>query len=232
MPLDDRQLMQLAIDTRFTYAADGRIGYENEPGGWRAPRFVIARTAVANLWRVRDDLSPRIAQQLDALAAAEPVRPDIRVAPERLEAFQRVLSSDDVDGGPNYRFPDDVAMPEGTTSIIYQNRGLMRQMVSDFDTFSAEFAGRQPRRAILLDGVAVSVCWSARLGERAAEAGVETLAQFRGRGYAAAVVAAWAHDVRAGGRVPLYGTSWDNAASRALARKLRLIAFGSVWDLA
>lgn len=61
----------------------------------------------------------------------------------------------------------------------------------------------------------------------ALEAGVETARPYRGRGYAARVVAAWAREVRDMGRVPLYSTSWKNEASRAVARKLALICFGN-----
>jgi len=58
------------------------------------------------------------------------------------------------------------------------------------------------------------------------EAGVETAPPYRGRGHAAQVVAAWARAVLELGRVPLYSTSWQNEASRAVARKLSLIRFG------
>jgi RimJ/RimL family protein N-acetyltransferase len=59
------------------------------------------------------------------------------------------------------------------------------------------------------------------------EAGVETVPTFRGRGFAAQVVAAWVGAVREMGFVPLYSTSWENEASRSVARKLSLIQFGS-----
>ncbi len=83
----------------------------------------------------------------------------------------------------------------------------------------------------LEDGIAVSVCHSARFAERAAEAGVETLEVARGRGYAVEVVAAWAEAIRESGRVPFYGTTWDNAASRRVAAKLGLIAYGEDFSL-
>jgi predicted GNAT family acetyltransferase len=76
-----------------------------------------------------------------------------------------------------------------------------------------------------------SVCFSARNTPVAAEAGVDTVEEFRGRGYAPAVVAAWARAVRQEGRVPLYSTSWDNLASRSVARKLGLVMYGADFSL-
>lgn len=83
-----------------------------------------------------------------------------------------------------------------------------------------EFEAREPRVAVVEEGAAVCLCFSSRLTERAAEAGVETLEAYRGRGYAVAAVAGWAHVVRSPGRIPLYSTAWDNRASHAVARKL------------
>jgi RimJ/RimL family protein N-acetyltransferase len=76
-------------------------------------------------------------------------------------------------------------------------------------------------------GDAVSVCFCARRSSAAAEAGVETAAAFRGRGYAARAVIAWAALVRADGLTPLYSTDWSNHASLAAARKLQLTPFAA-----
>jgi predicted GNAT family acetyltransferase len=65
-----------------------------------------------------------------------------------------------------------------------------------------------------------------RITPLAHEAGVETVPLFRGRGYARAVVAAWSAAVRALGAEPLYSTTWQNMASRAVARALGLVAVG------
>ncbi|MGO9606910.1 MAG: GNAT family N-acetyltransferase [Candidatus Binataceae bacterium] len=81
-------------------------------------------------------------------------------------------------------------------------------------------------------GYPVSVCFCAnRNSDPAIEAGVETAAAFRGRGFAPRVTAAWACAIRASGRIPLYTTDWSNTASRAVARKLGLIQYASDWSL-
>ncbi|MDP9374870.1 MAG: GNAT family N-acetyltransferase [Chloroflexota bacterium] len=58
------------------------------------------------------------------------------------------------------------------------------------------------------------------------EAGVETLAAFRGRGYATRAVTGWVVAVREQGRIPLYSASWDNLALRGAARRLELLLYG------
>ena len=90
----------------------------------------------------------------------------------------------------------------------------------------------RPCVAVVRGGAAVALCHSSRRSGVAAEAGVETLSAFRGRGYGAAVVAAWARAVRRESLLPLYSTSWDNAASRALARRLGLVPYAEDWHVA
>jgi len=63
------------------------------------------------------------------------------------------------------------------------------------------------------------------------EAGVETLADFRGRGYAKDVVAGWARLVQFMGAIPLYRTSWENTASQAVAKKLSLLSYGADFQI-
>lgn len=91
----------------------------------------------------------------------------------------------------------------------------------------AEVADWQPFIAVVEDGRVVSVCRSVRITPAAHEAGVETLPEFRGKGYARDVVAGWVHAVRSLGSIPLYSTSWENTASQAVARKLQVVPYGA-----
>ena len=61
-----------------------------------------------------------------------------------------------------------------------------------FEELVAELSDWQPFLAIVEESRAVSVCRSVRITAVAHEAGVETLPDFRGKGYAKDVVAGWA----------------------------------------
>jgi len=81
------------------------------------------------------------------------------------------------------------------------------------------------------DGAPISICFCSRVSEVAAEAGVETAPECRGRGFAGLATAAWAAAIQASGRTPIYSTSWSNGPSLAVARKLGLVACASYWNL-
>ncbi len=234
--LSDLELLEMQIEALFTHDDHGRIVTVNEPDGGPAPRFFFGRTREGNLWRVRHDLPSDMAQRLESLATRDRVHGDLEAPPRNLDAMLAVLAKDGEarvgHAGPAYRFPDHLPVPTGVTRITAANAYLLRRMPAYLDDVKRGLDAYEPRLAVIEDGVAVAICNSARLTGRAAEAGVETLAGYRGRGYAPKVVAAWAQAIQATGRTPLYSTSWDNLASQAVARKLGLIQYGtdvSLW---
>jgi predicted GNAT family acetyltransferase len=114
--------------------------------------------------------------------------------------------------------------PDNVVQLTNVNLDLARE---SFSWLYHDLKGWQPGFVAVQDGIAVSACYSSRIGSEAAEAGVDTLAEYRGHGYASDVTAAWAAAVRASGRIPLYSTSWGNVASQGVARRLGLILYGA-----
>jgi GNAT acetyltransferase len=238
----DLGLMRLRADTDFTYDARGRMVLTNEPleGARRpAPRLFFGRTMAGDVVRVGAEVPDALARRLEAILAREPADAGLRPSPATLAAVREALAEHGPvtadGGGPAYRFPESTGSsarpggagrPDGRLAVrlTEANRALVRETYPWLDE---EWADWQPCFAVVRDGAAVSVCFSSRLGPGAAEAGVETLPAHRGRGYAAAVTAAWGAAVRAAGRVPLYSTGWENLASQGVARRAGLILFGA-----
>lgn len=128
---------------------------------------------------------------------------------------------------------DQIDLPQGAVSLVELTPDRADLLRGGFEDMIPELAERQPCIAAVEGEYAVSLCFSSRplavAGNPdcpAAEAGVETRPDHRGRGLAPRVVAAWARAVRERGAEPIYSTSWDNAASRAVARKLGLVCYG------
>jgi RimJ/RimL family protein N-acetyltransferase len=126
--------------------------------------------------------------------------------------------------GPAYHF---TAYPEPSRPLLALTATHAERLRGGFEALVAELPAWQPFLALVEEGRAVSVCRSVRIIPAAHEAGVETLPDFRGKGYAQDVVAGWARVVQSLGAIPLYSTSWENTASQAVAKKLHLVPYGA-----
>jgi RimJ/RimL family protein N-acetyltransferase len=229
--MDDRDLMGIYADTGFTYDARGRMLRTNDPrevARRPAPRLFLGRTMAGHVVRYGAAVPDALARRLEAILDGQPPVGDLHAPPAALAAVREALARHapitTESGGPAYRFPASIARPGEVVHLTGANRELVRDT---YPWLYDELADWQPCFAVVRDGAAVSVCFSSRMGADAAEAGVDTLPAFRGRGYAATVTAAWGAAVRETGRIPLYSTAWENLASQGVARRLGLIMFGA-----
>lgn len=192
--------------------------------GRPAPRFALVRTSDGPLCRVRADIPDDLAEALIAVALAEPPmrRPDD--PPTCDPEVTRLLSPiERTGGGPFYAFPAVIGPDVSVTEITPTTRHLVpSELGGPEDLPDHEF----PCFAVVVDGRAVSVCRTARLVERAAQAGVNTIEAYRRKGYASRVVVAWGRTIRKMRREPIYSTWYENDASRALARSAGLTLVG------
>jgi RimJ/RimL family protein N-acetyltransferase len=235
----DHDLMLIHVRALYRHDDRSRLLAVNEPGNPRPddpppPRLYVGRTREGLIWRFRQDLPESLVAELESLLAEEPVAADLSQPPRCLEALQAMLVQhgplSGIWSGPAWHFPDQISASEPASEhevvpVTTANDDLVRLL--SLVLAAGDLPWRLPCLAIFDDSRLASLCFSARNTSTAAEAGVETLAEFRGRGYAPAVVAAWARVVRQEGRIPLYSTSWDNLASRSVARKLGLVLYGT-----
>lgn len=230
--------MALQARALFVHDARGRLVARNEPGGGTPPRLFLGRTRVGALWRLAAGLPPPLARELARLAAAERRVEDPARDPERLAAIRARLEShapvEVVWRGPAFRFPGRLPdVPEarvlGPDARAEAARRFSWPEVGSRSAQVRTLAGRTPVVGAFAEGELASVCFAATGPGPAVEAGLATLPGFRGRGLGTRATAAWARAVREEGRIPLYSTAADNRASRRVAGRLGLIAYG--WDL-
>jgi hypothetical protein len=130
--------------------------------------------------------------------------------------------------GPLYSFPDVLAPSSGCTAINGSNSHLL---YDSFEEWLPDVTTGQPFIAAIDGHRAVAVCVTVGASRMAHCAGVETLAAYRGRGFAAAAVAGWACAVRALGATPFYTPTFDNISSQRVARRLNLPLAGSEFSV-
>lgn len=217
---------RMQLQTLFVTDVSGRIVSTREPQPGRAPAFVIVRGESACAWAVRSDVPEEVAIELNRCAAAEPPTGAWERPLRHGDRYAELLGGR-IRSGPAFAFPEQLD-EAGETFLVCDESELSHHFQG---WVAGEIAaGRRPVVAVNDEGGrghAVSICFCARRAAVAAEAGVETAAAFRGRGYAARATIAWARRIRAEGLCPIYSTDWSNRASLAVARKIRLVPFAT-----
>jgi hypothetical protein len=221
--------MRIGLETLFLIDRGRRLVAVNDPSHSEAPRFFLGSTGDGCVWAVRHDVDADLTRELEMLAASEPPIPEVGPHPVASKPYVDALLTRGpirkIWSGPAFRFPDRLPEAPDTVPVTPQNVDVLRPHLVDW---IQDVAAGVPTAAALSEGHAASVCCSVRIGARAHEAGVETHVDFRRRGLGTRAVLTWARLVRAGGLIPLYSTSWDNDASRQLARRLGLTQYGSL----
>lgn len=222
------ELADLLLDLGYERGAAGELRTrDSDPRDVRTPAFHLVRTAEGNRWLTSGALLPDQRAALEAALRGEPVVPlaHLESTPPLIEdALARILPGTTLSRGPAFVFPDRVPAPAVEVVHVLESANLPTALQLTW-VREAGPAAHPLCVARNSSGEVVAVCHSSRSLPNAAAAGVETAEAYRRAGLGTAVVAGWAAAVRDQGREPHYGTSWENAASRAIARKLALVMF-------
>lgn len=231
----DFALARQRVEALFTHDVRGDLVSINElepdPPPGPAPRVYLGVTSSGIVRAYRHDVPLELRTAIDQLCDDHPdALKDLAAFVSRLEQTlaQHAPSGtpSEIRTGPAYSFPDSPAAPAGA---VLMQPGQEAPLAATFPFTATWLRESWPCYAMLDGDRVVAICDSARRTAHVAEAGVDTLPEYRGRGYAALVTAAWAKAIRAAGITPVYSTSADNHASQAVARKLGLREFG--WDV-
>ncbi len=237
-------LLKIEIDTLWLRDERGNL-LEPQSGGRRnVPYFRVASADDGWVLAFADGLPGVLVADIEALFADEPPTTDPSRPPAPFERCKQLLADAlgvvESSGGPSYVIPPGTSFVSGAALLRSDDEHKERLQAQDLDRLN--WTAEEWRQ--LLDGElgpwvfvmeadrVVSMCHTARLTDRGAEAGTWTDPHVRGRGYAAAATAAWASLLEPSGRHLFYSTSADNLSSQRVAARLDLPLIGWMWRIA
>jgi hypothetical protein len=235
----DLRLLHLHRRTVFTFDWQDRMVHENDPDRSRGKRFSLAGCPEGNLAVIRDDVPHAAALELERLVDDEPPfwRSDTELALLSGSLAALGASGPVNDGlfGFLWVFPTTLHGDDGV-EVVHSGTSAAERIVDRFtDVVPESLAARgfrtpadlwEPWCVALVEDHIASIAQTVRAGPGGAEVGVDTAAEHRGRGLAAATSAAWSRHPALDGRTLFYGTNRMNTSSRRVTDRLglRLIA--------
>jgi hypothetical protein len=235
-----QRLLEIQVATLFETNKAGRIVRCAGPDRAPAPRLHLALGAGGAIVRVRDDVEPVIAREIEALAVREfPVKGP-SATPRFSDEYRQLLGVEDPvtdhHFGVIHQLPHDTrwkgevtlvshGTPDGDALIARITRDGMPQDVVDAGFVDLSHFWEPWCVAMLGDDI-VSLAFAVRLGEQGAELGVNTLPAHRGKGFAAAATAGWSSLPALQQRPLFYATHRDNLSSQRVIARLDLPFLG------
>ena len=191
-------------------------------------------------------MSAETARAIQRLVDDEPPLDAPGRAPKHFDDYVALLAAEapiEQHGtGVNYCFPSDFVYHHDADTVrsdadiaelarlgLTPDRELPAPLVAiGFSTVARLWA---PWCVALHDGEIASLVETVRIGPTGAEAGVNTVPELRGRGFAAAATVGWAMSPSLGGRTRFYSTSATNRSSQRVAERLGLRYIGASFSL-
>ncbi|WP_256941190.1 GNAT family N-acetyltransferase [Bacillus sp. EAC] len=218
--MTELELIKLHATVLFMNDDMGRITFINEQPFDVAPKFYLGCTKRGNIVKYSNSLGEEFINKIERVFNTEQSIPIAEII--------NILSKDqpitNIWFGPAYVFPDVKDRKSKAIKITNENKEFL---LPHFPYTFKELEEKSPCYAIIENNQAVSICCSARQTEKAAEASLYTLEDFRGKEYGIEVTNAWAIEIQNQNRIALYSTSFDNFSSQSIAKKLKLIQFGT-----
>lgn len=224
---DELEWMAVQAEVLYVHDPRGRLQRINETGKLLpVPRLFWGYTRQGSILRFHRNLSLSVVTDVKRIMEKEEDLPFYGLLEEARRCLRQNGEIKKEWMGPAYILLSESAgiSPSKAVQVTADNQSCLEE---GFGTLLKELPYRQPCFMIIEEGKAVSVCYSSRQTIRAAEAGVETLGPYRGKGCAVEAAAAWAAAVRRSGRWALYSTSWDNKASQSVAERLKAYRYGT-----
>lgn len=233
---EEGRLLRLHAELLFDIDTEDRLVAVNEDGSEESvPRVFLVRGRSSSLIWFGTDVRQATVDAATRLVGRLPGWDGYPSPPATYEPLRALLAAEapvvEETVGPAFSFQGAIraagdadvrAIDEGSAHLLEQHFPYTRWLLT---------SSRSPVVGAIADGAVVSACFSARRRPKACEAGVATEEPYRGQGLATKVVSAWRDAVEKEGRLPLYSTSWNNQASLAVARKLRLSAYAETLSL-
>lgn len=233
-------LLALQAATMFVLSPAGRILRLNSPDDALPPRMYLAGCEDGWTLRLRHDVDNATAAAIETLASREPPVTAPGATPHFAERYREIMGSHepltDRNFGPIHRLPHGMAWKSDATLAAQGTEAgdaLLARLAKDGmppSLVEAGFTGLadfwEPWCVALAGGEIASIAFAARLGPHAADIGLHTMRDFRGRGFAAAATAAWSALPMLQKRTLFYSTHRDNLSSKRVIARLGLPFLG------